>query len=154
MKRYFFILFALLIIFGCTKSDDDKAAKLVKEWLEKNVNDPSSLEIVSITPVKTDSVLSYEDDIDYEMKKDEIVSAYQFATRAIEDNVPSLAKEYENKAKAYEKDLEQIKNKFKPYSRGKITTVKYRAKNGFGALILEEKFFRFDDEITKIVYPE
>ena len=63
----------MLIIFGCTKSDDDKAAKLVKEWLEKNVNDPSSLEIVSITPVKTDSVLSYEDDIDYEMKKDGVL---------------------------------------------------------------------------------
>ena len=56
--------------------------------------------------------------------------------------------------KAYEKDLEQIKERFKPYSMGKITTVKYRAKNELGALVLEEKFFRFDDEMKKIVYPE
>ena len=154
MKKLLFVIVSLLLFVGCTKSDEEKAEQLIKEWLTKNTNDPSSLEIVNIEPIKTDSVLSYKDDVDYQMKERDIIHAYHFATKSYEEGLPELAKQYEKEAKAYEKDLEQIKNRFKPFSRGKTTTVNYRAKNEFGALVLNKMFFRFDDEMTKITYPE
>jgi hypothetical protein len=154
MKKVLFVLVTLLALAGCAKSDNDKASAIVKEWFSNNLNDPSSLEIVSINNVETDSVLNCEDDEDYKLKQDELILAYKYAKKAIEDDIPNLAKEYEEKAKNYEKELEQMKENFKPYSRGKITTVKYRAKNAFGALTLEEKTFRFDNEMTKIITQE
>ena len=154
MRKILFVLVAFLVLAGCAKSDNDKASALIKEWFRNNLNDPSSLEIVSINNVETDSVLDCEDDVDYIQKQDELVMAYKFATKAIQDDIPNLVKEYEDKANNLEKELEQMKDNFKPYSRGKIATVKYRAKNAFGALTLEEKTFRFDNEMTKIVYPE
>jgi uncharacterized protein YcfL len=150
MKKYLFLFVSLLLLVGCVKSDDEKAEQLVKEWLMNNINDPSSLEIISIEPIKTDSVLNYRDDINYKMKERDIVSAIHYATKSYDEGFSELAKKYGNEVKAYEKDLEQIKERFKPYSMGKITTVKYRAKNELGALVLEEKFFRFDDEMKKI----
>ena len=154
MKKYLFLFVSLLLLVGCVKSDDEKAEQLVKEWLMNNINDPSSLEIISIEPIKTDSVLNYRDDINYKMKERDIVSAIHYATKSYDEGFSELAKKYGNEVKAYEKDLEQIKERFKPYSMGKITTVRYRAKNELGALVIEEKFFRFDDEMKKIVYPE
>ena len=151
MKRFLFVLVALLTLVGCTKSDGDKAAALVKEWLKKNANDPSSIEIVSVGPVLTDSVLSYIEENSYKIKHEEVIRAYEFATSALRDGIPGLAKEYEDKAKAGEIELQQMEDNFKPYSRGKISIVRYRAKNGFGALMLEEKSFLFDDEMTKII---
>ena len=56
----------------------------------------------------------------------------------------------EGKAIAREKEMEQQKENFKPYVRGKVAIVNYRAKNGLGALTLDTKRFRFDNEMTEI----
>ena len=92
MKKYLFLFVSLLLLVGCVKSDDEKAEQLVKEWLMNNINDPSSLEIISIEPIKTDSVLNYRDDINYKMKERDIVSAIHYATKSYDEGFSELAK--------------------------------------------------------------
>lgn len=150
MKKTLLILVSLLLFVGCTKTDDDKAKELVMEWLKNNVNDPSGLVILNITPIETDSVVDYGDELDYIPKVKEITRYYNLASEAIEWGDPDLAKEYEDKAIAREKEMEQQKENFKPYVRGKVAIVNYRAKNGLGALTLDTKRFRFDNEMTEI----
>ena len=94
MKKYLFLFVSLLLLVGCVKSDDEKAEQLVKEWLMNNINDPSSLEIISIEPIKTDSVLNYRDDINYKMKERDIVSAIHYATKSYDEGFSELAKKY------------------------------------------------------------
>lgn len=49
MKKYLFILFSLLVMTACEKTPKERAEILVREYLEQTADDPSSIEIVSLS---------------------------------------------------------------------------------------------------------
>lgn len=52
MKKAMILLFALALT-ACSLSDEQKAEKLVKEYLEVNANDPSSVQDVKVEGIVT-----------------------------------------------------------------------------------------------------
>ena len=51
MKKYIFAVMAVLLLAACSKTPQERAEGFVKEYLEKTVDDPSSLEIVHCSPL-------------------------------------------------------------------------------------------------------
>ena len=52
MKKAMILLFALALT-ACSLSDEQKAEKLVKEYLKENANDPSSVQDVKVEGIVT-----------------------------------------------------------------------------------------------------
>lgn len=148
-KAIFFV--AGLLLMSCTITEQDKAEKLVKEYLERNANDPSSVEIISISKIVADSVLDYSETEDFDKWMDSFDSDKRMAD--INTELGNI-KEAEAAIKHMDVILENIDNKkktFKPYLRGYYVLLEYRAKNGLGALVKSNTKVYFDSELTKVI---
>ena len=149
MKKLLFIFVAVLMV-ACTMTEQDKAERLIKEYMERNANDPSSVEYVEFGTLQPDSVISFYFTDEYEAMKDSD-EIFMNDTKLLE-----LEGKYDEAAKAAERGLqflERIEAKvdsFKPYQRGMKMRLEYRAKNGVGALVKSTATVRFDNELTKV----
>ena len=135
---------------ACTMSEQDKAEKLISNYLDKNANDPSSVEIIEVGVIQIDSVKDVEEVGAYLQVQKELIEEYNLATDYYNLGLGSEAKKHDAEAAIKEKVLKRMKDEFKPYSNGKYTKVEYRAKNAMGALVKQTAIVRFDDELTKI----
>lgn len=149
MRKAIFLIAGLLLM-SCTVTEQDKAERLVKDYLERNANDPSSVEIISISKVVADSVLDYSETEDYDKWMDSFDSDKRMAD--INTELGNF-KEADAAIKHMDVVLENIEKKkktFKPYLRGYYVLLEYRAKNGFGALVKSSTKVYFDSELTKV----
>lgn len=149
MKKAMILLFALALT-ACSLSDEQKAEKLITKYLERNANDPSSVEIIEISPIRIDSVKTFEDEVEWQMLIREATDEYEVSSDFYEMGVKDYAEEHKKKAQAADAKREKLEKEFVPYSKGKFVIVEYRAKNAMGALVKSSASVRFDDELTKV----
>jgi len=155
MKRLIFISCALLLS-SCQFTKQQKAEKLIKNYLNEHLNDPHSYESIKFSQLDT-SFSKLEDD-----------TVYRFAIKNIErvqgecekwklqnpddDGISELEHSralYLEKMDRffYDDSIEYVKirdeasEKFKSHFNGWRISHTYRAKNGFGALGLHESGF-------------
>lgn len=119
------------IFASCQKSPEDKAKGLIRDYIIINANDPNSYEPIEFEAL--DSIKSwYHDDDEFKrlesLKSDNII---------LFDSIQPL--------------LDSIKENFKPELKGYMMRHSFRAKNGFGALVINKKVFRFDLGINEVV---
>ena len=100
MRKALIFIFALFLM-GCSQSDEQKAEKLVTEYLKEYANDPASVQDIE---------------------------------------VGGLVKMKGMQKAAWEKPQYY-----------KYASVSYRAKNGYGALMKEMVYVKFDTLVTKII---
>lgn len=148
MKKLFFAVMVLLAA-GCTQQG--KVERLVEDYIRENANDPSSVEIISISEVVVDSVTDYEQ-TDECARMLENFNTYNDACNSEMDlghmkNVDGAIKEMDNILKK----IDEKKASFKPYLEGYHVDVVYRAKNGFGALMKTTSHVRLSKDMTQIV---
>ena len=62
----------------------------------------------------------------------------------------TVLKQYLQRADSIMAEMDKAEAKFYPYLRGMMTTITYRAKNGYGALVLSKARVTFDKDMTKV----
>lgn len=149
MRKLLFIFVAVLMV-ACTMTEQDKAERLVKEYMERNANDPSSVEYVEFGKLQPDSVFYFSETDEYKEMMDS-------SEKMLDDmELLRMQEKYSEGAALADSGvrlmdrIEAKTNSFKPYQRGMKMRLEYRAKNGVGALVKSTAMVRFDDELTKI----
>lgn len=149
MKKLLFIFVAVLMV-ACTMTEQDRAEWLVKEYMERNANDPSSVEYVEFGNLQPDSVFLFSETDEYKEMMDssdkmlDDMELLRMQERYAEGS--SLA---DSALKLMDR-IEAKTNSFKPYQRGMKMRLEYRAKNGVGVLVKSTAAVRFDNEMTKV----
>lgn len=149
MKKVLITLMATVFV-ACSMTEQEKAEKMVRNYFERNANDPSSVEIIEIHPLQSDSIYSYiqtEEHDRFAAEHDLLTERVELLTASeafdeaqmLLDSLGRMNDEFERKIK-----------EFVPYKRGVMTKVEYRAKNAMGALVKKTATVRFDDELTSI----
>lgn len=169
MKRIIFATLAILFISSCSRfeSKQQRAQALVKSYLDSALNDPKSYENVKFT--KIDTLYSiFEQSPQYfklKEKSDSLVAAFdewKLKNPDFDDSYGDLSHEraqyfikminyYSNPNIEVLKKIADMSKDFKPSFIGYKIIDQYRAKNGFGALVLHETSFKLDSGITKII---
>lgn len=123
---------------------------LITEYLMQHANDPSSVELVSVDSIRADSVRVVSDTEEYQAQ----LEAHSFMCHEAEFSAEigelKEAKDYLRRADSIMAEMDKAEAKFYPYLRGMMTTITYRAKNGYGALVLSKARVTFDKDMTKV----
>ncbi|QEC77898.1 hypothetical protein [Mucilaginibacter ginsenosidivorax] len=164
MKKILFI-FLIWSFTSCSLSDQSQAENLVKDYLNKNLNDPDSYEPVSFGALKA-NFDTYENsntegkklstkrtDQDsianiYESKIDSINNGYISGKKLLE-KYTSLAKKHRHNADSIKQIIDTKSADYHGPLLGYSITHTFRAKNAFGALVLQTKDFMLDDKLTE-----
>jgi len=128
--KIIYILIASCALVGCQKSNEDIAKGLINDYIKASANDPESYE-----PVEFD-------------KLDTLKTFYAYSKEYLENK-----EKYDDKFRNYEDYntiRDSLKKSFVPEFTGFMMRHKFRAKNGFGAKILNSKVFYFDKELSKV----
>lgn len=149
MKKLLFIFVAVLMV-ACTMTEQDKAERLVKDYMERNANDPSSVEYVEFGTLQPDSVISFYFTDEYEEMKDSDEILMNETERLRLEGKYKEAADMAERGLQFLERIEAKVDSFKPYQRGMKMRLEYRAKNGVGALVKSTATVRFDNELTKI----
>jgi len=138
MKRFLFIA-CLLILSSCQFTKQQKAEKLVKDYLKTHLNDPDSYENVSFGKL-TINPYAYEDTIpagiELKKKEDSLIRGNDsVAAKEIRAHLDSIDFIYPN-----------------PIVKAYILDHTYRAKNGFGGVITYNQRFVFNKTCDTIMF--
>jgi len=170
-KSYLMIVSVLIfgvVFVGCKQqSNEERAKKLIAEWMNENIDDISNYQPVSFSEL--DSVFTEFIDTDEYLKLFNLASiggpydrrrAFFQELANIERDFRNFSQQqvyldsvrfYINKAREV---LALIDEKSEAYAGefvGWIMTHRFRASNALGAIIMQEMDFYFDKEIIKIV---
>jgi hypothetical protein len=160
----------IFIINACQFTHQQKGEKLVKDYLNDHLNDPSSYQSMSFSKIDTNfKKYEYSDPqgIDYRKKYDDI------QLKELEDENlmdKELKKEsmnwtnyyrWEKESKTLSAQIKKWDSFFEDRNKGYKGPIKdfviihtYRAKNGFGALGIETTAFTIDSAFTKVTDSE
>lgn len=132
MKRIIMVL--VIVLAGCSKSPEEKAQKLIKEYIINNANDPKSYEPIEFSNLDT----FFKDEYDIKgldsvnkLMKEERISFEEFIT--LSDSVSKI--------------------KYK-IPRDLKMNHSFRANNAFGAKIKSTKEFHFNFNVDSLLYIE
>ena len=143
-----------VLIFSC--SNESKMKSEIKNYLDKNAKDPKSYEFVELKILDTVTIGDIDkrivEDITYDIEtnKEDIV----FQNKLIKD-YPSISNDeqkaiidsVQNVIATLTKELDANKKDFANKEiLGYVATHKFRIKNGFGALDLDEMWVEFDKD--------
>ena len=157
MKKIVYVLIAgLTLILVACNSNEKNAKKLIKDYLNKNLNDASSYEPVEFS--KLDSTFS---NFYFSSEGEKLTNQKEFAhNRAFELQIEDVLgnntkiqdsiKIYNQIEEESEKLYREKEKNYKGEFIGWKMTHKYRAKNGLGAKILGTSTFTFNKDITEI----
>ncbi len=166
MKKILFI--GLFFLFGCTFTKQQKAEKLIKEYMKHHLNDYDSYQVVNTEKPDT----AYKDYLVDDSTGKSLFSLL-LAQKGLVNLEDSLLTAYEDKPidlqsepyitmseKRLNKNKEKLdglvslikerKDSYKKIFKGWSITQSYRAKNGFGALVLHTEIFQIDSAFTQI----
>lgn len=164
MKNFIYLsLFSVALIIVSCGSNENKAQKLVKDYLSKNLNDASSYEAVEFSGLDSlfNPYINTPEGNELWEKQGLTGTfhkrAFDLEVAVITETNPETIAMYEDSIKIYkqlEEEYEKLYNeKAKEYKgdfNGWTITHKYRAKNKLGATIIESKNFNLNKEITEI----
>lgn len=154
MKKIILMLALTMLMFSC--SNESKMKSEIKNYLDKNAKDPTSYEFVELKILDTVTIgdinkRTVEDlTYDIETNKKDIV----FQNKLIKD-YPSLPNDeqkaiidsVQNVIATLTKEIDANKKDFTNKEiLGYVATHKFRIKNGFGALDLDEMWVEFDKD--------
>lgn len=139
----------VLACVGC--SEQSRVESLVTDYIRENANDPSSVEIISISEAVPDSVTDFEQTDECRRMLDNF-NTYKEAFDLEMDlghskNADGALKEMDNILKK----IDEKTAAFKPYLRGYDVVVQYRAKNGYGALMKTTSHVKLSEDKTKVI---
>lgn len=171
MKNKFLVFWIILSAFSC--SNESKIKSEVKEYVNKNFNDPKSFELVALevvdtlksnevamdmTDVLNEFILKYENqnkEVELKIKQSDSLNIV-FKTNDFDKIIANYKeiiktnsqtiKEYADKKTFYKKYLSN-ENVF-----GYIVSLEYRANNKLGALILDSTNAMFDKKLNLISF--
>jgi len=147
MKKLLFVFAVIMItMVSCNVTTQGKVETSVKNFLKENLNDPSSYEPISFDSLENRmgadgdweielEIASLELELELELSKLESNIAYDALTISLKNQLDSL---------------KEIKENLEYKVIGYCVGHKYRAKNGFGALISEHSFFNLDTNFKVI----
>ncbi|PVH26298.1 hypothetical protein [Sphingobacterium corticibacter] len=133
MKLFFpKCIIVLLIVFGCTRSNEDKAHTLIEDYIAKHAHDPESYESVEFGNLDPVDNLVFADQKYQELQKQlDIESDLDIKLQIIDE-------------------LRQMLDS-KEYGEGFAVIHTYRAKNSFGAKTLSTTRFYINKDLSKVV---
>lgn len=121
---------------ACTKTPEQRAQAMIEDYMQENLNDPASFELVEYGNLAVRTPMSQAF----------VTITNECIARHITDSIDVyLARFRENRQKQGKDPYEVIAREM---------TCKYRANNSYGAKILKEQTFVFDPEVTNIVTVE
>lgn len=150
MKKIFLIALIAIVASSCSKTKDEIARDFIESKIKEGMNDPSSYEFASMTPL--DSVLSEFKkekeiiELEYEInvmkgmanffKKKSEDSFYKryYPKKEIEQAKDSLDY-YTRKSEEKDAEMTKLEAEYIPRMLGYRTTFSFRGKNAFGAII-------------------
>lgn len=165
MKKIITLLAIILVVVACNTSNESQAKKLIKEYLKTTMNDFSSYESVEFSELDSCFTLYYDSEeaknlsemIESEKKYNEFLSEKiesfiqrDFSNELIESFKNSYDKSQIRIDSLFQADIEAHQS-FIPEFIGFEMTHKFRGKNAFGGLILNEYVFLFDKDFTKVI---
>lgn len=154
MKQILFLI-AIATTFTSCSSNESKAKGLVKEYLQKQLNDPQSYEAVEWGKLDS-SYTTFEQEISLENA--EIKMFTKSYSKAVDDMTIDVgnheafaidkadAEMYKQKVDSLQSIIDKKKLNFKPTFEGFKISHTYRAKNLMAALGLHTSIFFFDKE--------
>lgn len=164
MKKTLAIMVIALAMFSCSKSPEQIAQQLIKESLLELMDDPKSYEPVEFgtldsTFTTLDDYQPFNDAYDKYMDCKAAAETYESTASTAKWNEDyegqikflKLANEMYDKAETYRQQALDSKKTFKPQFNGWKMTHKFRCKNAFGAVMLNEIDLYFDKELTQII---
>lgn len=126
---------AVIVLSSCNKSKEHKAENLIKDYIEKNANDPSSYEAVEFGKLDTFSQISVFSEYYNEVLKD---------YNSSEDDI-FLKQESSN-------ELSNIINDPKQNPLSYSIKHSYRIKNAYGARVLVSTVFYLNQTLDSIIH--
>lgn len=144
------ILLSMLVVVALTAQAQGEVRVLIESYLKENVNDASRLEIVSIGELMNDSVRTPLDDDRYKFLTEQFLFYSDlFHLELDNDDLDSAEKSLKDMQK-YSDEVDKFTKEFRPYLRGKMAKVKYRATNKLGVLQLYKANVFFDTDVSVI----
>ena len=139
-------LICIVVVFAACGSPEKTAQKLVKDYLNENLKDPSSY-----LPAEFGHLDSLYTTFDSQVFEDSFRRAKgEYDVAMFEDDFKASGLALE-KMKQTQAEWEKAEKEFRPQFCGWKMSHKYRAKNGFGAFDISTDVFYFNKELTKIV---
>lgn len=138
MKNYLF-LFAL-VFSACAQpeSNSNKYEQGIKDWISKNINDPSSYESIEFGPLDTVYGITDKEYADY--LSDSVTWYADYLIQEMERQNDSM----NGKASKPKADRPATPTRPRNHFIGYKMRHKFRGKNGMGALMVNEQFFYMD----------
>ena len=169
MKKVLLLLVACVTLFSCSQSPQKKAEKMVKAYLKKTLDDPSSYKGDSFDQLDSLFFIYFYTDEAIELRKlgwydaesdffggkyglkatlFEIEARYAKTTKERQNFMDSV-EVYKQKTLEIDKIYKENEAKYDEFVGWEVRH-KYRAKNKVGALVLESKYFQFNKELTEV----
>lgn len=146
--KYLLSLVLIICLLSCNTSNEDKTKALVKEYLSKNLNDPKSYEEVSWGKIDS-SFITFEERYRIELHTLEKLSTD--AISELRNGDISIGNENKKSYDSLNLVIENLKKQYKPTFNSLMIRHDYRAKNAFGAVVLQSKTFYISDDFSKII---
>lgn len=169
MNKIITLTLIAIAITACSVSNEQKAKQLIKDHLKSTMNDYSSYEPIEFSQLDTVYSSYYEDSTYkvinrcYESSNEFLKTIEKYIEDANEFN-SRIGRIVDRRGMAFEKYLPETKNKvdslsvamknfrhnYKPKMTGFSMNHKMRGKNAFGANVVNEMVFFFDNSLSKV----
>jgi len=157
------IILILIFLSSCNTSPEQKAEKLIEEYLRKSLNDYKSYEPVEFSSLDTifsslDTWKPYDSIARLRDAADVIAKTFKQENEKYFYNKPKLANSFlqdalkeEDTVRTMTNLLDSMNRKFFPKRIGWKMTHTLRAKNAFGAVVLNKITYFFDENLTRVI---
>jgi len=164
MKKIITLSAIILVVVACNNSNERKAKKLIKEYLKTTMNDFSSYEPVEFSELDSSFSNYYESEEGkklnerMENKMEYIKDTRERVDRFIQQGyskelIETFQGFYDESQREFDSlfhaDI-QARQSFIPEFDGWLMSHKFRGKNAFGGVILNEYIFHLDKDLTKV----
>lgn len=162
MKKIITLSAMILVVFACNTFNESQAKKLIKEYLKINMNDFSSYDPVEFSELDSSFSNYYESKEGRELnERMESVKKYNKDLREQVDRYiqrgysNELIETFQGFYDESQREIDSLfhadiiaRQSFIPEFDGWLMSHKFRGKNAFGGVILNEYIFYFDKDLT------
>lgn len=161
MKKIILLIFAVVTLCSCEKSNEEKARGLIESQLKTSMNDWSSYEFVEMSEVDSVFTTFVDSDEGEDIRKQlsnltskiieyEVGCNYPILhgkrAQIMKDSIPILKQMEDALQNAYDTKEKEYKGDFIGYK----AQFKYRGNNKLGVKIISSSTYFFNPEITEI----
>lgn len=121
---------------ACTKTPEQRAQAMIEDYMQENLNDPASFELVEYSNLANRTPMERA----FVLITNECIAKHQ------SDSIDAYLQRFKDSYTKQGKDPYEVLNK--------EMSCKYRANNAYGAKVIQEQMFVFDTDVTHIVAVE